>query len=682
MAEATTSNQNHGATSTTSDHVAQNAAPDVCFTPDKKAVIPHDNSVNTDKATTHTSDKTKIHEGPAVRQGDKIGAPSKAGDGAACGKGVASGTCQEEASIITGSPNVVVEGAALGRKTDPTKQNHGNTTGTVQGGDPHDTAKSLHSEKAELCQFAQKTVTIDGKATQVPDISVKCDHRNTFLAGTNDKLAAAVSPPGKDPNAAPVPRQVGNLPITVAVKSGSCKGREASPLKVLEVTTPVEIKLLAKRINAKEKDKSPDCEEHEHTEWTIEREAHKDLKTAGRKQVIKDKDSYTITKDWFAWPGQTEIEASGRSPKELGEARTEQNRDKWREDHPKMTDKNVDKNADRQTGAEAGRMKAGGVLGSAVELTSSVYQIQHQAREFWEYWHADHEPVIVEIEAEACSGKATYTIRSFPSQKATFTLSTETLAKIAAAIQVIVKIFQSAKKICALGGGKVDGEVHFLEGFAFEATVNWAEMQEDKPAKKLYKYNVDREWSAQIKNRLGKGLESKGNFAKLIAKFGMEVLAFLNAFLPSGGTLLAKAINILGLSVTVGVDISCVITVELGIEKKAGSAISFTGGFDAAIDLYLNLTASYSGWLGTLEMSIGVIVKFNPGITARFPTDDLWAAKAKFEPGDIKMGVKGVMKIDTWGYKTNGPQKVEYYPDAFHVSYDGFELAFLSNVKQ
>ncbi len=72
-------------------------------------------------------------------------------------------------------------------------------------------------------------------------------------------------------------------------------------------------------------------------------------------------------------------------------------------------------------------------------------------------------------------------------------------------------------------------------------------------------------------------------------------------------------------------------------------------------------------------------MKFNPGIVARFPTTDLFAAQTYFEPGDIKMGCRGVLKVDTWWYKTN--QQIDYYPDAFHVSYDGFPITLLGNLK-
>ncbi len=395
MAEATVENQGHGVTSMTSDHIAQNTAPDVCFTPDKSATIPHDNSVNTSAATEHTIDKTQINGGKVVRVGDAIGPASKSGDGGACGKGVASGTCQEEARATTGSPNVTAEGKPVARKTDPTTQNHGNTAGHVTGGDPNDKDDGAVDQKKLACNFK------DNEKGKVPDNSMTCVHA---APGGGSSLAGAKVPCGGP-------------------------GRYAGPDGLLEVTTPVEVKLLSKRINAKKADAPPECEEHNHTKWKVDRE--KSQFCAARSQEFPSEDTHLLSKDWFAYPAQYEFDSDtdGRNSiaKDRGARRTTPTSARKTRTRARRRHSAKRSGKENRIGTQRRRCGRHHPIGG-----QAGYEAFRTIKEFLEVWNLYDEPINVIVDADACAGGLKYTIRSFPSQKTSFKIDDKLIAKIRA----------------------------------------------------------------------------------------------------------------------------------------------------------------------------------------------------------------------------------------------------------
>jgi len=223
-----------------------------------------------------------------------------------------------------------------------------------------------------------------------------------------------------------------------------------------------------------------------------------------------------------------------------------------------------------------------------------------------------------------------------------------------------------------MAGGVVDSTVHFLEGTDIELSINWAELKEDHPEIKKYKHHCDREWSLVIHCT-----DKKKGLASLLAKFGIPIASFVNVFLPGGGTVASKVLHMLGVDVTVGVDLTFLIYAEIGGQIRAGETkptITFTIG--AILDAYLNAKAQVST---SLELSIGVTAHFEPAITARFPTRDLFACTLAFEPGDIKFGVRGVYKIDTFWYKTSNT--IDYYPESLRVTFGSFETKPVAAIK-
>jgi hypothetical protein len=622
---ATTENQSHGVTSTTSDHVATNVAPDVCFTPDKKAVIPHDNTVNTALATEHTTPKTQVSEGPVVRQGDAIGPSSTSGDGGACGKGVASGTCMQEARIATGSPNVQAEGGPVGRKTDPGTSNHGNTSMQVKGGDPSADEKSLDDAKKEAC---------------------------TLLLFTPEALDS-------------------NTHITC--KHGRVQGKD----KILEVATPCSLTLTGKRWNAK-KQAPPECEEGDaHTEWEIKRE---NKAKVDRGPETKHGDTVKLSADWLG----KMVKGSDVAPGLPGQG-------------PAGSEGTLTREGERKPG-QARDDKGRFATGEKVTYLSAALDagaIFKSAKEFWECWHADKEPTKLEIVPRACSGSAIFTVLAYPGEEVKFKIDDTLLNRIRAIVSTINAVVKGLKYIANVGGAKVTADIKLLEGFYFEAGVKWVELTKDQPGIKKYKHNVDREWTFTIgveqtekgKGPLGevtklsspraeseavnKAVGQVANLAAFGVAFGMEIIAFVNAFIPGAGTMAARVINWLGASATAGIDAKFTASISATATLKAGDLqVALSCQFAVKFDFYLNVKVE---WGKSLEISGGAICKGCPTFSASFPVNKraLTDFALALEKGIVSFGFRGVFKVDTWFFKTE--QTIDYVPEWAKVEYGPYE---------
>lgn len=137
-----------------SAHIARSGPPDVCLLPDKKTPIAPSNEVPTTRATTHTTDKTLVAAKQIVQKGDHIGPPSDPAHAGTAG-GVVSGTYRKEAVAQAGAPTVRTEGGLPARHQDPTTQNHGNTTGTLNDGAMNPTASSQPRKPEERCTVTE-----------------------------------------------------------------------------------------------------------------------------------------------------------------------------------------------------------------------------------------------------------------------------------------------------------------------------------------------------------------------------------------------------------------------------------------------------------------------------------------------------------------------------------------------
>lgn len=638
---ATTVNQGISVTSTTSNHVAVNKAPDVCFTPDKKAVIPHSNTVNTSNATEHTTPKTQISEGPVVRQSDAIGPSSTSGDGGACGKGVGSGTCMKEARTVSASPNVTAEGKPVARNTDPTTQNHGNTSGGLTNADPAANAADLAAEKLRACSLEVSKAT--------------CKH-----------------------------------------------GRVNGTDRLLEVATPCQVTLEATRKNAKVANAPPECAAGGiHTQWEVQKKEKGGKIT--KKETFSGKDTLVLDESWFkpeatlldkAAPFVPKVGGEGSSPRaftndgkltDSGRAERNAGRDEQLATLPKGT---ANRAATARNNAEAGVA----LRSDASMALRGVQQVAETAVAFaklLEHWNWEKEPLEVTVEGKACSGACKYTLRGYPGPKVKAKIDEDLLNRIRAILRVIEAIVKGGKALASYAGGKVDAELSLLKGCEIEFAVAWKELEKDVPDIKKYKHHCDREWSITIgrafKKADGTDVEVKktmsaataANLAAFALGFGMEIVTFVNVFLPSVGTMAAKVMNWLGASATAGIDFKFTAGWEFSITREAGGEVVIAGAIKTLVDIYINIKLT---WGSSLEVSGGCFVKTEPTFMLEIPVkktafQDL---TLKIDKGTISFGFRGVFKVDTWWYKTN--QKVEYTPPWAKVDYGPYQLKPFSSL--
>jgi hypothetical protein len=434
----TTSNQKLGITTKTSGHIAKTeGATDVCFDPPKKVPKPHPNEVPTERATEHTSDKTKFSEGNVVREGDAIGPLSDPAHGDS-GGGVVSGTYRYEARVTTGSPNVKTEGKPVGRNTDPTTQNHGNTTGKVTGGDPNKELTEIEAEKLLACSLDTTKVT--------------CSH-----------------------------------------------GREAGKEHLLEVTAPDTLTLVATRKNAKTGG-APACTNPPHTKWIVTRyKSGKEEKKEEKPGDTITLDNSWFT--WGSFDGgqsgptySTELEAKDNTKQlkqdALSRMKPKGNKHKQQQQRAR---------ANRE--AKAGQAAIEGVadqFNTAVKLAGAAVSLV----EFFIVWNAEKNPVEVNVQALACSGGDKYIVRSYPGKEVEFSLDADTKAKIQAAAKTIEKICKAIKYVASLGGVSASAEIKIFQSIEFSMSVKWEEMTQDVAAIRKYKHHCDRGWSFQLGGQL------------------------------------------------------------------------------------------------------------------------------------------------------------------------------------
>ena len=605
-----TSNQDLGITTKTSDHVAKTqGATDVCWNPPVKVTVPHTNEVATTLATEHTSDKTKFGNGQVVRVGDAVGpssGPAHPDNGA--GGGVVSHTHLQEARVTNGSPNVQTEGKPVARNTDPTTQNHGNTVGKVGGGDPADEQKRLDQERKKACSLDTTRAT--------------CAH------GRDDGSAA-----GKD--------------------------------KVLEVTTPCSIKLVAKRKNAKEASKGPECEPGDHTKWIVQR--WKSGKKEKEETLIGD--TQTLDESWFAWDFSGTVKTSGSVAAGDKTAQLKQeSMDRIQSDYNArraeqgLAPKDLKPPRGR---AQANREAAAGQAGRE-RLATQANGVQAlvgmgvSLAQFIRMWNAYNDPVEVKVDVLACSGGDKYIFRSVPSTSVSFTLEGEALEKVKAACATIERFCKIFQKLASLAGLPASFGIKLCDMPNVEFGVQWEELKEDSPAIKKYKHHIDRKWELTFE------------FKKLVewtGSFGIPIAYFANLFIPGAGSALASALNYIGLEATVGVDIDFAVVPKLTAGCEAGQVKpNFGGSLEAKLDLFFRVKVA---WRSSLEVAGGAVTEFAFSGGCELKTRDLWDFEVKVA-GEMKVGFKGFYRVDIlWWEKSD---TISYYPE--QCKFKLFEFPF------
>jgi hypothetical protein len=652
----TTSNQDLGITTTSSDHVVQTQGPtDMNWNPPVKVVVPHGNQVPTTAATEHTTDRTQFGGGSVVRVGDAVGpssGPAHPDNGA--GGGVCSATHLQEARVVTGSPNVRTEGGPPARSTDPATNNHGNTPGVVQGANP--TAEVPQTEEEKLLACSLDTIV------------VACGH-------------------GRKP------------------------GRE----KLLEITSADTVKLEATRKNAKTGG-APECSQPPHTKWVIRHT--KDGRLV--KQENKDGDVLELDNSWFTWDdldgGQPDSDSnlevsadrsSGPAPidEQRLRDRTRAENERLRTSRPGLNE--VDANTRQQGRATPGAPRvhrqrqesrrelveqfaqreraraegtarrldrAGNAAADAVNLGNAANQLYKGTKdiaEFFKVWNADKVQNEVTVEAFACSGGDKFVFRSFPGKEIELNLG-DYVEQVRSVVQAIQRVFRGIQQVATLAGTPVSADAKLLDPFDVTVACGWEELTQANAAIRKYPHHVDRLWNFQVATTL----------AEVDCRLTIPIAMFANLFIPGAGRAISSALNFIGFEANIRFSASVSISVAVWGDKPAGaSRPTFGGGFPIKIEL---AAAVDIRWRTNVEVTGEMVVEGEPTFDLVVPSTELFDTYLRLRAGEFKFGFKGVAKaeISFFRRKIGGSWDGEYFPEATRVAWDEMPLRIFSMLKR
>ena len=250
-------------------------------------------------------------------------------------------------------------------------------------------------------------------------------------------------------------------------------------------------------------------------------------------------------------------------------------------------------------------------------------------------WDAIAHPVIITVEASACSGKKAATIKVLPKDKFTFDLFDDS---VKAGVEWLKKLLNLVERTTSFFGQPV--VIKFLEKPKLTFTIQYKELTADKPAKEMpfslgtlgpyYKVQVRRSWKLEL------------SFSPLIegtAKFTAPIAAAI----PAVGSAAATILKWVGAEGNVFVQIE----------------VSFSPCGSVTWDEYDVIVCDIKGVLRTV-FSIGVEIKITvatmsvQGYIDGTVTFDNWGPRpglliACDMKGVLQLGVKGAAKASFWG---------------------------------
>ncbi|MDI1480997.1 PAAR-like domain-containing protein [Polyangium sp. y55x31] len=592
---ATVTNEDRGVTTKTSDHTAMTIGPtDVCFDPPKQKPVPHINHVTTDKAVEHTSGKTLFQNGNVVRVGEAI-TPSDPAHGDS-GGGVVSGTYREEARATAGSPDVRAEGKPPARTDDPTTQNHSNTTGKIL----QDVPPELLTDNPE-------------------EFFKRCSYDTSEIKGGDEE--------------APF---VGNMP-QIDIKRGD------------------EIKIVAKRKNAKVPDAPPDCVQPPHMKWLLTRSGG--LTALGAaipdKTGEMDGDEITLGEDWNPKYGGP-IEFSGEASQNDSDA-TKRRR---------INDKN---NYARQNAAARGSSRVENQDGRRAyqqiqydkRLEESALNNLRTLAEFLWAWRAYQNPVRILITGRACSGGVSYEVHCYPEGEFTFELPLEPIIRVG---RWINRSLETVQQFARLGRVETEGSIKAPgDDFKVEIQFKW------EPGEDADLYRMVRTTEVSV----------SGLLFELKFEGSCPLTNFL-AIVPFVGGVAASAvgwiIQRMGAEASIGFGVEVSISAAAYISFKWTKARGWqwdTAGVKLPVEvkIYAFIRVQVRDWL-QIEGRIQVESKWELLLEA---SDAGLALKSG--DGELKAGLTGLIKIDVWFYSYE--QTGAWWPDCLKTEFKKTDLATL-----
>jgi hypothetical protein len=479
----TAENQTKTIATTGSPHVANSGPPDVCFLPGKKGVVPPPNTVPTTRATEHTTPKTVISSKPIVQKGDAIGPPSDPAHPGVDG-GVKSGTYRKEARATSGSPNVKTEGNQPARHVDPTTQNKANTVGAVVDKSLAPKADSAPRKPEERCTATELVLKCKhGRETTKKDQTLDVLKGDTVeCTSTRKNLLKPGEPPAECPPVFPGRHEKTKFTITrTGPEATDKKGPTEYVGKDVYTLSPGDW------IPKGDDNLGPGELSGGATQQRKEGQAE-----AGGKFLGSDKHAFGTSPkgpegasaDRGAYGFQDTGGYSGNSKQRRQQRRADQ-----AAGNPTREEIRDQRRADFDQKAQNADL-----AGSAANAVATGANLIKNYKEMMALYKAD--PVVVQVEAQGCTGSQTRKLQIYPDAEKTFDIF-----KMREIISAFEKFRAAFKVVEWLATALQIGSFKFslLEPISCELRLAWKELEKDSPKNsRLTKQRCNREWTLAV----------------------------------------------------------------------------------------------------------------------------------------------------------------------------------------
>lgn len=600
----TSGNQNLAIATNGTSHVSMTMGPtDVCKLPNNvPAPFPNFIAIsgNLQAGTTNTF----IVNQPVWIQRSNLGPVSDPGH-PGVNKGVASGTYRGIAKATSWSKDVLKEGQFVVRTNDSTTQNNANTSGMVMG-------SPLTGQVDAQDEFQKKLCTLT-------KLEGKCGHG----------------------------RELGPPP-------GAKKDEESNYLEIIKGDT---VEFTSTREDIVHHTVDPKCVKGIHTHWEATKTggSWKDAAIGGAKSVVgldppthEAKDALKVYKLGGDLTGESSVKIGDTKSK------TSNVNDFARRERLKIPqDGGVFGTSEKVTVAgSTGRWAHGEAVTHKVAPDSNLDKLKDKATgtimQAAMMWDAAAHPAIVTVEASACSGKKTATIKIMPSDKITVDLFDDSVKAGVAWLKKLLNLVERATSFFGF-----PARIQFLESPKLTFSIEYKELKADKPAKAMplslgtlgpyYKVQCRRSWKLEF------------SFSPLIGGYA-KFTAPIAAALPLVGSAAATLLKWVGAKGDVFVKIE----------------IAFAPKGSVAWDEYDELAVAISDGELTVTFSVGVeiYVAVAEVTVYGYIEGKVWFEKWGPRPGlllavdmkgQLQLGAKGAAKANFWG-KTYS-KSIEYKPD-------------------
>lgn len=598
---ATVTNQELGVTTTTSGQEGQTQGPtDVCYDPTKQTPVPHPNMAPTALATEHTTGKTLFQNGNVVRAQDAITPPSNPAH-PDTGGGVASGTYREEARVQSGSPNVRTEGTPPARTTDPTTQNHANTTGQVVVPSSGATIGPLPDDYKKRCSYDTSTI--------------EC-------AGSTPVLGKAIGSH--------------HAPTTT---------------KKIDVLRGDTLTIKAKRKNAKEPSKAPDCIDPPHMKWRVTRSGGLNLLGSPVEPKNGDftGDTLKLPAEWTAPMGQLDYSGNqGFAESASSQQYLSNQMNSFAQSNAAARGAPRVENQDMFLAHQQQNQRVGELRQSTDGKLNNLRTgagLALNAAQFYNAWRAHQNPPRITITGHACSGNVSYEVHAYPAGKYAFQIPLDGLQKAGRWMSKAMSVVQTFGKLANV---QVDNSLQCPgPGAAVGIEFMWKEEDD---------YTICREAEIALSGQL------------LLWTFEVKVpLTNFLAAIPALGALAAKAVGWLlqklgvEAAIGIGVSIGCSLgmTVTFKWTKKDGWKFDNYAPLKIPIDfrLYMLARIKLSDWVH-IEGQAAVVA--DPAFLLEKNNEGFHLYSNDFM---IRVGFSGLIHIDIGLYTFH--ESSTWYPESW-----------------